>query len=238
MVNPREGSAAGVRHEMNLGRQASTGASECFPARLRAGFGVIRLSPCADLGGGIELDGVDVDVLLRFLIGCREAVLPGRAGRNVYSIGDGRNTGYAPATINCRLAAVSALFAFGRCAIPRYATQCREAGRCAWRPAANAAACWAMWPSPRPLRDGFEPPRVPRPAAPQTRDEQVVRLHPHRPTPDRSLKTKIRASTHRVSQQDLAEVLWVRSCTAGRTTSDIPSPRTLSARWTASPGGE
>lgn len=113
-------------------------------------------APCADLGGGIELDGVDVDVLLRFLIGCREAVLPGRAGRNVYSIGDGRNTGYAPATINCRLAAVSALFAFGRCAIPRCATQCREAGRCAWRPAANAAACWAMWPSPRSLRDGFD----------------------------------------------------------------------------------
>jgi hypothetical protein len=55
---------------------------------------------------------VDVDVLLRFLIGCREAVLPGRAGKNVYSIGDGRNTGYAPATINWRLAAVSALFAF------------------------------------------------------------------------------------------------------------------------------
>jgi RNA-directed DNA polymerase len=35
----------------------------------------------------------------------------------------------------------------------------------------------------------------------------VVRLHLHRPTPDRSLKTKIRASTHRASQQDLAEVL-------------------------------
>ena len=41
-----------------------------------------------------------------------EAVLPGRAGGNVYSIRDGRNIGYAPATINRRLAAISALFAF------------------------------------------------------------------------------------------------------------------------------
>jgi site-specific recombinase XerD len=63
-------------------------------------------------GEGIELGGVDVDVLLRFLTACREAVLPGRAGGNVYSIRDGRNTGYAPATINRRLAAISALFGF------------------------------------------------------------------------------------------------------------------------------
>ena len=63
-------------------------------------------------GEGVELAGVDVDVLLRFLTACREAVLPGRAGGNVYSIRDGRNSGYAPATINRRLAAISALFAF------------------------------------------------------------------------------------------------------------------------------
>ena len=63
-------------------------------------------------GEGVELAGVDVDVLLRFLTACREAILPGRAGGNVYSIRDGRNTGYAPATINRRLAAISALFAF------------------------------------------------------------------------------------------------------------------------------
>ena len=63
-------------------------------------------------GEGVELAGVDVDVLLRFLTACRAAVLPGRAGGNVYSIRDGRNSGYAPATINRRLAAISALFAF------------------------------------------------------------------------------------------------------------------------------
>jgi site-specific recombinase XerD len=63
-------------------------------------------------GEGIELTEVDVDVLLRFLTACREAVLPGRPGGNVYSIRDGRNTGYSPATINRRLAAISALFTF------------------------------------------------------------------------------------------------------------------------------
>src|SRR5205085_10163136 len=60
----------------------------------------------------IDLADVDVDVLLRFLTACREATPPGRPGGNVYSIRDGRNTGYAPATINRRLAAISSLFAF------------------------------------------------------------------------------------------------------------------------------
>jgi site-specific recombinase XerD len=63
-------------------------------------------------GQSIELAAVDVDVLLRFLASCRQVALPGRRGGNVYSIRDGRNAGYAPATINRRLAAISALFAF------------------------------------------------------------------------------------------------------------------------------
>lgn len=61
---------------------------------------------------GLGLAAVDTDALLRFLTACREAVLPGRPGGNVYSIKDGRNAGYAPSTINRRLAAISALFAF------------------------------------------------------------------------------------------------------------------------------
>ncbi len=64
------------------------------------------------LEDGTGLGEVDVDVLLRFLTACREAVVPGRPGGNVYSIRDGRNTGYAPSTINRRLAAISALFGF------------------------------------------------------------------------------------------------------------------------------
>jgi site-specific recombinase XerD len=63
-------------------------------------------------GEQLDLSEVNVDVLLRFLTACREATLPGRPGGNVYSIRDGRNQGYAPATINRRLAAISSLFAF------------------------------------------------------------------------------------------------------------------------------
>jgi site-specific recombinase XerD len=61
---------------------------------------------------GITLAGVSTDVMLRFLSWCRTAPLPGRPGGNVYSIRDGRSTGYAPATINRRLAAVSGLFGY------------------------------------------------------------------------------------------------------------------------------
>jgi len=61
---------------------------------------------------GIMLAGVSTDVMLRFLAWCRTARLPGRPGANVYSIRDGRNTGYAPATINRRLAAVAGLFGY------------------------------------------------------------------------------------------------------------------------------
>lgn len=63
-------------------------------------------------GEGIGLDEVTTDVMLRFLAACREAVIPQRPGGNVYSIVDGRNMGYAPATVNRRLAAISGLFQF------------------------------------------------------------------------------------------------------------------------------
>ncbi len=63
-------------------------------------------------GEALGLDGVTTDVLLRFLAACREVTVPGRRGDNVYSIRDGRNTGYAASTINRRLAAISALFGF------------------------------------------------------------------------------------------------------------------------------
>jgi len=64
------------------------------------------------VGEGLTLDEVSTEVLLRFLTHCRTVAHPGRPGGNVYSILDGRNTGYAPTTINRRLAAISALFGF------------------------------------------------------------------------------------------------------------------------------
>ncbi len=60
----------------------------------------------------LRLDEVTTEDLLRYLAACRSAPLLGRPGGNVYSIRDGRNAGYAPATINRRLAAISGLFAF------------------------------------------------------------------------------------------------------------------------------
>jgi site-specific recombinase XerD len=55
---------------------------------------------------------VAIDDLLRFLTFCRTAVLPGQVGGNVVPLRTGRSSGYAPATINRRLAAISGLFDF------------------------------------------------------------------------------------------------------------------------------
>ncbi len=61
---------------------------------------------------GLVLENVNTDTLLRYLATCRTTLLPHQQGANVYSIRDGRNTGYAARTINRRLAALSALFTF------------------------------------------------------------------------------------------------------------------------------
>lgn len=59
-----------------------------------------------------DLGAVTTDTLLRYLAACREATLPGQHGGNVVSIRSGRAAGYAPSTVNRRMAAVSGLFAF------------------------------------------------------------------------------------------------------------------------------
>lgn len=117
-------------------------------------------------GEGIALAGVTTDVMLRFLAWCRAAPLPGRPGGNVYSIRDGRSTGYAPATINRRLAAVAGLFGYwamrdpaarrpgGR--LPGSGAGCWpiSAGRNAGRRCGSASrgGCPAAWTGPRPPR--------------------------------------------------------------------------------------
>src|SRR6266536_1554729 len=62
-------------------------------------------------GQDAGLAAVDTDTLLRYLAACRAER---RAGQhdNVISLGTGRASGFAPATINRRLAAVSGLFSF------------------------------------------------------------------------------------------------------------------------------
>lgn len=64
------------------------------------------------LSEGIELKEVTTDAIVRYLAACRTAPVRGRPGGNVYSIRDGRNAGFAPTTVNRRLAAISGLFGY------------------------------------------------------------------------------------------------------------------------------
>src|SRR3974390_2853733 len=62
-------------------------------------------------GEDIALGAVDTDVLLRYLAANRAERLQGQH-ENVISLASGRAAGFAPATINRRLAAISGLFGF------------------------------------------------------------------------------------------------------------------------------
>lgn len=82
------------------------------PATVRA-YGFDLLAFCRWLAvEGLGLAGVDTDVMLRYLTACRHATVPGRPGPNVFTLQGQRTDGYAPATVNRRLAAVSGLFTF------------------------------------------------------------------------------------------------------------------------------
>jgi hypothetical protein len=104
---------------------------------------------------GVVLAEVDTDVLLRFLTACREAVLPGRPGGNVYSIRDGRSTGYAPTTINRRLAAVSALFAFRQMRDPTVRNPVPRGRQARGLSRGERSGLWHTWRS-RPRAPGYD----------------------------------------------------------------------------------
>lgn len=55
---------------------------------------------------------VSTEVLLRFLTFCRTVRMPHQAGGNVIPIRGGRASGYAPRTVNRRMAAISGLFGY------------------------------------------------------------------------------------------------------------------------------
>lgn len=60
----------------------------------------------------LAVDEISTAVLLRFLTFCRVTRLPHQPGENVIPIRGGRATGYAPATVNRRMAAISGLFSY------------------------------------------------------------------------------------------------------------------------------
>ena len=62
-------------------------------------------------GEGMSVARVSTETLLRYLTANREVRLPGQQD-NVIPLRSGRATGYAPTTINRRLAAISGLFSF------------------------------------------------------------------------------------------------------------------------------
>lgn len=82
------------------------------PATVRA-YGFDLLAFCRWLTTeGLSLPEVSTEVMLRYLTACRHATVPGRPGPNVVTLQGQRADGYAPATVNRRLAAVSGLFTF------------------------------------------------------------------------------------------------------------------------------
>ena len=118
---------------------------------------------------GVALDAVTTDVLLRYLAACRQATVPGRPGPRTWcAIGDGRRAnGYAPATVNHRLAAISGLFEFRRCVILSTRIRSRGGKKEARRLSAGGAhrACSPMWRAARNDRSALrlrEPQRLPR----------------------------------------------------------------------------
>ncbi|WP_427018174.1 tyrosine-type recombinase/integrase [Pseudarthrobacter sp. P1] len=103
------GSAAFMTVNEYLGYLADRNYS---PATVRA-YGFDLLAFCRWLASeGLGLGVVNTDVLLRYLTACRHASVPGRPGPNVLTLQGQRTDGYAPATVNRRLAAVSGLFTF------------------------------------------------------------------------------------------------------------------------------
>lgn len=116
------------------------------------------------LGEGLVVQDVGSDTLLRYLAACRQTVLPGQHGENVLSISSGRSSGYAPATINRRLAAISGVFDFRAMRDPSAANPMPRggAGRPGRRERTGELAHLATTPRPRSRLRLRQPRRLPR----------------------------------------------------------------------------
>jgi len=139
-------------------------------------YGFALLAFCRWLASeDIDLGAVNTDVLLRYLAACRRATVPGRASPNVLRMDGRRADGYAPATLNHRLAALSGLFGF-RCMRDPEASNPMPRGKEASRPSPGERngllAHIARRPRPRSALRLREPRRLPR----SLESDQVVAL--------------------------------------------------------------
>jgi len=125
--------------------------------------------------------------------------LPGRPGGNVYSIRDGRSTGYAPATINRRLAACGGpVRVLGDAGPGRAGPRCRAARRPGARMAVSGAGCWPISASRTPLWAAGPRAAAAAPRPGQGRDRRAAGQLPHRPGPgDRRADAVLRAALGR-----------------------------------------
>jgi site-specific recombinase XerD len=176
----------------------------------------------------LTLSEVDIDSMLRFLTACREATPRGRPGGNVYSIRDGRNTGYAPTTINRRLAAISSLFAFREMREPGVASPVPRGRAARARGTGERSGLLAHvgGPKPRSKLRVREPRRLPRGL---TREESTALLGSFCTWRDRAigglmLLSGLRSAevlTLRVADVDIAR-RWVRVCGKGGKERSVP----------------
>ena len=91
--------------------------------------------------------------------------MPGRPGPNVVRMDGRRADGYAPATVNHRLAAISGLFAFRSMRDPDAKNPVPRGKEARRPPPANAPGCSPTWPAARQRRSALrlrEPQRLPR----------------------------------------------------------------------------
>ncbi len=120
------------------------------------------------LSEGLGIEDVTTPVLLRFLAACRSARLPGRPGPNVVDLAGRRLDGYAAATVNRRLVAVSGMFAFRAMRDPALRSPVpkgRDGQRFVPGEKTGLLAHLARKPRPRSALRVREPRRLPRPLA-------------------------------------------------------------------------
>lgn len=133
-------------------------------ATVRA-YGFDLLAFCRWLSAeGLGLGEVDTDVVLRYLTACRHATVPGRPGPNILTLQGQRTDGYAPATVNRRLAAVSGLFTFMVMRDPTLKNPIPRGAETRWRGPEHRSGLLGHLarPQPRSALRLREPRRLPR----------------------------------------------------------------------------